>query len=287
MKTQSNTFKVLKEYMILTAATLLMDIGIYVFKYPNNFTFGGITGVSILLSKVTPLTTATINLIFNMGLLIVGIIILGKGFTSKTIYVSTLSAVMIYILEKIWYIPAPLTSEPMLELVFAVLLPALASAVLFNMNASSGGTDIIAMILKKYTSLNIGMCLLCVDIFIAVSTFIVFDIQTGLFALLGLMAKSLIIDNVIESINTCKYFNVICNNPEPICDFICSKLDRSATVYEAQGAFSHQKKYVIMTAMKRRQAVELRNFIRQTEPTAFILISNTSEIIGKGFRGFN
>lgn len=287
MKTQSNTFKVLKEYMILTAATLLMDIGIYVFKYPNNFTFGGITGVSILLSKVTPLSTATINLIFNMGLLIVGIIILGKGFTSKTIYVSTLSAVMIYILEKIWYIPAPLTSEPMLELVFAVLLPALSSAVLFNMNASSGGTDIIAMILKKYTSLNIGMCLLCVDIFIAISTFIVFDIQTGLFALLGLMSKSLIIDNVIESINTCKYFNVICNNPEPICDFICSKLDRSATVYEAQGAYSHQKKYVIMTAMKRRQAIELRNFIRQTEPTAFILISNTSEIIGKGFRGFN
>lgn len=287
MKTQSNTFKVLKEYMILTAATLLMDIGIYVFKYPNNFTFGGITGVSILLSKVTPLSTATINLIFNMGLLVVGIIILGKGFTSKTIYVSTLSAVMIYILEKIWYIPAPLTSEPMLELVFAVLLPALSSAVLFNMNASSGGTDIIAMILKKYTSFNIGMCLLCVDIFIAISTFIVFDIQTGLFALLGLMAKSLIIDNVIESINTCKYFNVICNSPEPICDFICSKLDRSATVYEAQGAFSHQKKYVIMTAMKRRQAIELRNFIRQTEPTAFILISNTSEIIGKGFRGFN
>lgn len=287
MEEQNKALKVIKEYAILTASTLLMDIGIYVFKYPNNFTFGGITGVSILLAKITPLSTATINLIFNMGLLILGIIILGKGFTTKTAYVSTLSAVMIYVFEKVWYIPSPITNEPMLELVFAVLLPALASAILFNMNASTGGTDIIAMILKKYTSLNIGMCLLCVDIFIAISTFIVFDMQTGLFALLGLMAKSLIIDNVIESINTCKYFNVICNEPEPICDFICQKLDRSATVYEAQGAFSHQKKYVIMTAMKRRQAIELRNFIRQTEPTAFILISNTSEIIGKGFRGFN
>ena len=97
------------------------------------------------------------------------------------------------------------------------------------------------------------------------------------------MAKSLVIDGVIENINLCKCFNIICDDPDPICDFIIRELNRSATVYKAQGAFSHHSKTVIMTTMKRSQAVHLRNYIKKVEPNAFILISNSSEIIGKGF----
>lgn len=277
----------IKDYLILSAAALLMDLGIYIFKYPNNFSFGGITGVSILLSQMTPLSTGTLNFIFNIGLLIIGIIFIGKDFALRTVYVSVLSSVFILFLEKNFPMSAPLTNQPLLELVFAILLPAVASAIMFNMQASSGGTDIVAMILKKYTSINIGAALLVVDSAISVSSFFVFDVTTGLFATLGLLSKSVIIDNVIESMNTCKYFNIITNNPDLICDFICQKLDRSATVFEAKGAFSHENKYVVMSAMKRYQAVELRNYIRQNDPKAFILISNTSEIIGKGFRGIN
>jgi uncharacterized membrane-anchored protein YitT (DUF2179 family) len=92
---------------------------------------------------------------------------------------------------------------------------------------------------------------------------------------------------VIENINLCKYFTIICDDPQPICDFILTKLNRSATTYRAEGAYGHQEKTVIITIMKRSQAVELRNFIRKTQPGAFIAITNSSEIIGKGFRGFN
>ena len=94
-------------------------------------------------------------------------------------------------------------------------------------------------------------------------------------------------DNVIENINLCKYFTIVCNDPQPICDFITQKLNRSATVYRAEGAYQHNQKSVIMTVMKRSQAVELRNFIHETQPSAFIAITNSSEIIGKGFRGLN
>ena len=131
--------------------------------------------------------------------------------------------------------------------------------------------------------MNIGTALLVVDIASVVMSFFVFGPTTGLFSSLGLMAKSLVIDGVIENINLCKCFNIVCDDPEPICEYIIHKLNRSATVYEAQGAFSHHKKTVIMTTMKRSQAVKLRNYIRRIEPTAFILISNSSEIIGKGF----
>ena len=92
---------------------------------------------------------------------------------------------------------------------------------------------------------------------------------------------------VIESINLCKYFTIICNDPEPICEFITKELNRSATVYQAEGAYQHNQKTVILTVMKRSQAVELRNYIRMNQPSAFIAITNSSEIIGKGFRGFN
>ena len=94
-------------------------------------------------------------------------------------------------------------------------------------------------------------------------------------------------DNVIESINMCKYFTIICNDPEPICEFITQKLNRSATVYHAEGAYQHNDKAVILSVMKRSQAVELRNFIHENQPSAFIAITNSSEIIGKGFRGLN
>lgn len=122
-----------------------------------------------------------------------------------------------------------------------------------------------------------------VDVAAVVSSFFVFGPETGLFSLVGLAAKSLVIDNVIESINLCKCFNIICDDAEPICSYIIHTLGRSATVYKAQGAFSHHQKTIILTTMHRGQAVKLRNFIRRTEPTAFILISNSSEIIGKGF----
>ena len=277
----------LKEYSMLTIATILLVVGVYVFKFPNNFSFGGVTGISVILAKVFHLSAGTYNFIINVALLVLGFIFLGASFGIKTVYVSLLSSLGLSALEKFFPMSHPLTSQPVLELVFAIVLPALSAAILFNMDASGGGTDIIAMILKKYTHFDIGMALFLVDFLITLAAFIVFDPETGLFSFCCLMAKSLVIDSAIENINLCKYFTIICNNPEPICNFIHTELDRSATVYQAQGAYSHQNKSVILTVMRRSQAVELRNFVKKTEPTAFIMITNSSEIIGKGFRGFN
>ena len=177
----------------------------------------------------------------------------------------------------------PLTDQTMLELCFAIALPALGSAILFNIGSSSGGTDIIAMILKKYSSFDIGKALLVTDIMITVAGCFVFNIETGLYSFLGLAVRSFMIDNFIESFNLSKYFNVVCDNPDDICDFLVHDLNRSATVVHAQGAFSGKDKYIVLTALNRPQAVRLRNYIKGNQPTAFILISNTSEIIGKGF----
>lgn len=274
---------VFKEYLIITVSTLLIVVGVYFFKFPNNFTFGGITGLSVILGRISIFSPSTVNMILNVLLLVLGFLFLGRPFGIKTVYASMLLSVCLSLLERFYPMTKPLTDEPMLELVFAIALPAFGSAILFNINASSGGTDIVAMILRKYTNIDIGNALIFSDLLITLSACFVFDIKTSLFSLLGLLTKSLIIDNVIESINLAKYFNVVCSNPDVICNFIVNKLNRSATVCDAQGAYSHTHKYIVFTALRRPQAMQLRQFIKQVEPNAFILITNTSEIIGKGF----
>ena len=256
---------------------------IYFFKFANNFTFGGITGFAVLVAKFTPLSASDFSFIANMLLLIIGLFVLGKKFAAQTAYSSILLSVTLSGLERIYPMSHPLTNEPLLELIFAIVLPAIGSAILFNIGASSGGTDVIAMILKKYTSVDIGKGLLASDILFTIAGFFVFDIKTGLYSLLGLTMRSTLIDSLIESLNRSKYFHVVCSEPEPICEFIKNDLKRGATIVLAQGAFTGDDKYIILTVLSPNEAIKLRNFIKAHTTGAFLLISNTSEIIGKGF----
>ena len=287
MKKRLKLLSTAQEYAVLTIATLIMVVGSYVFKFPNNFSFGGVTGIAVILAKVTSITPGTWTFLINMALLVLGFVMLGKSFGIKTVYVSVLMSVSLSAMEKLFPMSHPLTSQPVLELIFAIFLPAFASAILFNVGASGGGTDILAMVLKKYTTFNIGTALFIVDLLITVAACFLFDPQTGLFSFTGLMAKSLVIDGVIENINLCKYFTIICDDPVPICDFITKNLNRSATIFRAEGTYTHSEKTIILTVMKRSQAVMLRNYIHLNVPGAFMMITNSSEIIGKGFRGFN
>lgn len=282
-KSYINMEEKIKHFALLTGSTLVMAVGTYFFKFTNNFTFGGITGLAVLIADKTSISASDFSFIVNMLLLILGFIVLGKKFAAKTAYCSILLSVALSTLERVCPMDHPLTDQTMLELCFAIALPALGSAILFNIGSSSGGTDIIAMILKKYSSFDIGKALLVTDILITVAGCFVFDIKTGLYSFLGLTIRSFMIDNFIESFNLSKYFNVVCDEPEPICDFLVHELNRSATIVNAQGAFSGKDKYIVLTVLNRSQAVRLRNYIKENQPGAFMLISNTSEIIGKGF----
>lgn len=274
----------LKELPLLTLGTLLVALGVYFFKFPNNFSTGGVTGMAILLSALFPaVSSSTFASVLNIAFLVLGFVVLNRGFGFRTVYCSLLFSALLSGLE--WLIPmsAPLTGQKMLELFFAVLLPALGSAILFNSQGSTGGTDIIAMILKKYSNLDIGKALLCVDILVAGSTFFLISIETGLFSILGLVIKSLLVDSVIESLNRKKSFILVTAFPEEVSNYITQTLHRSATLWEARGAYSHERKWVVMSALSRTQAAALRRYLKELDPHAFMLITNSSEIFGKGF----
>jgi uncharacterized membrane-anchored protein YitT (DUF2179 family) len=284
---QQNVIKQkINEYAMITLGVMLVVVGVYFFKFPNNFTIGGVTGIAMIISSLfdSNISSGTLVLIINAILLIIGYIFLGKSFGNRTAYGSILLSVSLRLLEILVPMKGPLTNEPVLELAFAVILPSIGSALLFNIGASTGGTDIIAMLLRKFSSINIGRSLLITDLLLTLAAFLVFDVTTGLLSILGLFLKSTLVDTIIENLNLNKYFTIICENPKPICDYILNNIHRTATIFDAKGAFTEKDKKIILTVMNRSQAIRLRKFIKEVDSNAFLLITNTSEIIGRGFR---
>ena len=277
--------KKLKNFLLMTVVCVLLAVGVYFFKIPNGFATGGVTGIGTILAKLTPISAGVWIWALNIGLLLLGFIFLGKGNGIKTVYCSMFYSAITYVLELVVPLSEPLSNQPLLELVYAMLLTSIGAAFIFNADASSGGTDITALILKKYTSVDVGKALLAVDFIVAASSFFVFNIQTGLFSLLGLFAKAFIVDAVIDNLNTCKYFVVITEKREEISTFIMETLGHGVTVSSVVGEYTKQEKAMIHTVCKRVEAVKLRTKIKELDPKAFVIITTSSEIIGRGFRG--
>ena len=284
MADKKKIFEQVKYWTLLNAGALALAAGVYFFKSPNHFATGGVSGLSIILQPYIPLTQSQILMIINALMLVLGFIFLGRGCTFKTIYCSVVYSLENYLFELLVPLTGPLTNQTFLELVFAILLTGVGSAIMFNCGASSGGTDIVALILKKYTRLHVGRALLITDALIAASTFFIFDVEAGLFSMLGLFAKAFVIDGVIEDIGKSKYVTVITNEVEKIGGYIIDTMHRDYTTYTATGGYTGNEKHVLIVVCSRPEAVRLRAKAKQLDPASFIIVSDATEILGKGFR---
>lgn len=276
-------------WILINIGTLLTAAGVYFFKAPRNFATGGVSGLAIILAKyISPLTNnligqAELNLIINILLLIVGFIFLGRGCTFKTAYCSVVYSLEMALMK---YLPVdvPVTKDAVfLEFLYAMILTGSGSAILFFCKASSGGTDIVALIIKKYSKINIGRALLIADSVIACSTFFIFGVETGLYSILGLFIKSFLIDGIMDNIRQNKYLTIITSAPEAITPFILEGLHRGLTTYKARGGYTQEERTVIITTCKRTEALKLKQRIHAVDPTSFVIVSNANEIVGKGF----
>jgi len=276
--------KQLKSFIFMNIGCILLSVGVYFFKIPNGFATGGVTGIGTILGKLFPITPAVWIWILNGALLLLGFWFLGWKNSLKTIYCSMFYSALTYLFELFIPLSAPLTNQPPLELVYAMLLTAIGSAMIFNSDASSGGTDIAALIMKKFTDIDVGKALLAVDFVVAVSSFFVFNTQAGLFSLLGLFSKAFLVDSVIESLNTCKYFVVITTKREEISQYIIEALHHGVTVSDAIGDFTKEQRTMIHTVCRRAEAVKLKKKIKEIDPASFVIVTTSSEIIGRGFR---
>lgn len=277
--------KKIKEYAMCVAGALLVGVGVYFFKFPNNFSTGGVSGISVILGNYFHISSASVvSTVINAVLLVLGFLFVGRDCGVKTVVGTVVLSGSLLLFEKWVPMSGPITDEPMLELFFAILLPAVGSAILFNCDGSTGGTDIVALILRKHTDLNIGTALMISDIGITLCAFL-FGPKVGLFSVLGLVLKTVVIDNAIENINLCKCFSIITEHPSEISDYITNTLHRSCTIVEGTGGYTHLKKFLVIAALSRFQATRLQKYLRANFPTTFMMITNSSEVIGKGFRG--
>ncbi len=287
-------------WTLLVIGIVMMSCSVYFFQTPNDLTLGGIAGIAVIINSFIPapvneiFTQGVIMAIINIALLIIGLIILGKECTVRTIFCSLFYTGFIWLFEYLDVIGLinsavgreglrTLTDEPLLELVYAILFFGVGGAIVFNCGASSGGTDIIALILKKFTKLNVGMALMIIDMVIVLVSFYTFDVDKGLFSVLGLFTKSFLLDGVIESIGKTKYITIITTKPEEIGDYILKTVNHSFTAYDAEGGYSHEKRKILVTVCKRGEALKIKAKVKSVDPNSFVILTDANEILGKGF----
>jgi uncharacterized membrane-anchored protein YitT (DUF2179 family) len=274
-----------KEYILITLGCLLVAVGIYYFLVPSNLAAGGVSGLAMVIGRFEPgLPIGLMMLAMNIILFIIAFIFLGSGFGAKTIYSSLSLSGMIWILEQVFPIKSSIAGDMFIELVFGIMISAIGMGIIFNQNASTGGTDIIAKIINKYLHIDIGKSLLLSDFLITLLAAIAFDIKTGMYALLGVVINGFVIDTVIEGLNISKQVMIISTSPEAIKVFILNELGRGATVYTAKGAFTDMEKEIITTTIGRKQVVKLKNYVKKIDQKAFMTIVDAHETLGEGFK---
>jgi uncharacterized membrane-anchored protein YitT (DUF2179 family) len=280
--------KIVREYILITVGLALVAAGFYFFLVPNDLAVGGVSGLAMVINWYMPgLTIGAIMLVLNVVLFIIGFIFIGSSFGVKTIYSSFGLSGMIWALEKFCPMSGSITNDLFLELIFGILIGAVGLGMVFNQNASTGGTDIIAKILNKYFHLDIGKALLLADFFVTVLAGIAFGPKIGMYALLGVIINGFTIDAVIAGMNICKKVEVVSSKGEEVKKFIIEELDRGATLYTAKGAYTNEEKEIITTVLGKKQFIRLRNYIKEIDKKAFIMTYNVHETLGEGFKDIN
>ncbi|QGU96224.1 DUF2179 domain-containing protein [Clostridium bovifaecis] len=277
--------KHIKEYIMITVGYIILALAIKFFLAPNKIAGGGVTGIAIIINHLIPsFSVGSLMLIMNIILFIVGFIAIGGKFGAKTIYASLGLSGLISLLDKYISPEVALTHDLLLATLFGTFLSGIGMGIVFNANASTGGTDILAKILNKFIHLDIGKSLLIVDFVVAVAAGLTFSPEIGMYGLLSVILNGITIDTVIEGMNTCKAIIVMSSKNDLINKYIIEELDRGCTLFEGKGAYSGSKIDVLYTILDRKEFIKLRNYIREIDKKAFITVSEAHEVLGEGFK---
>lgn len=277
--------KAIKEYILITIGIFLVAVGIYYFLVPSNLAAGGVSGLAIVINKFIPaIPVGLLMLGMNIILFIIAFIVLGSNFGAKTIYSSLGLSGMIWAVEKIYPITSPLVDDLLLQLLFGIFISGIGMGIVFNQNASTGGTDIIAKIINKFLHIDIGKSLLLSDFLITLAAGATFGIKIGMYALLGVILNGFVIDSVIQGLNVCKQVTIISSKSEEIKKYIIEELGRGVTIYDGRGAYTGETREVLMTILGRKEFIRLREYIKELDKRAFISVSNVHEVLGEGFQ---
>ena len=270
--------KLLKEYAIQSGALAIIACAVFFFLVPSHASVSSIAGLAIILANFVPLSVATIVMILNIALLVLAFFLCGKEFFLKTTYASIVLPVFLYILERIFPNFTSFTNDPTLDVSCYIFLVSVGLAILFNRNASSGGLDILGKILNKYFHLDIGKSMSLVGMCIALSSAFVYDSKTVVLSVLGTYVNGMVLDHFIFGQSLKRRVCIVSEKEEEVRRFIIEKLHSGATIYEAIGAYKMEVRREIITIVTKSEYQKLINFMKKTDPKAFITIYKVNDI---------
>ena len=270
-----------QDMAVITFATFIVAVAVFFFMMPNNLAIASIAGLAVVLQKFIPLSVATISLIFNVGLLIIGFIFVGREFGGKTVYTSVILPIFVGILEKLFPKYNGLTGDPFLDMICYIFIVSIGLSLLFNHNASSGGLDIIVKILNKYLHIDKGKAMSIAGMLVSLSAVFAYDTKTVVLSVLGTYLNGIILDYFLFGTNIKKKVCILSRKNEEIKKYILKNMHSGATLYKVIGAYNNEEHEEVVAIVNKREYGILMQYIRRTDPDAFVTVSTINEVMYK------
>ncbi|HLR34474.1 MAG TPA: YitT family protein [Tissierellales bacterium] len=274
-------YKTIICYFGIGAGVFLMAISLNFFLEPNTIAPGGVTGIGIILKKVTGFPVYLTNLVINIPLFIIGIMILGKAFGAKTLFATVgLSFFLKYVPYEV------LTKDLLLSAIFGGVIMGVGLGIVFKFGGTTGGTDLAGSILNKFfPGLSIATFMMLIDLVVVVAAGIVDKkIETALYSIISLYLTAKIIDLILEGLGYMKAFLIITEKPEEISQAVIEDLNRSVTLFKGKGMYTKEKKDMLLCVVNRSQFTKLKEIVTVIDEKAFIMVTEMHEVIGEGFK---
>lgn len=276
--------KTVKKYVVITVAAVLFGAGISLFIDPNNLAPGGVSGLSIILSRLVPIETGTLFMLLNIPIIALGVWKFGWKFILSTLYAIFVSSAATNIFQKM----EPLTKEPLLGALFGGVLVAIGLGYVLKSGATTGGTDIIVKCLKqKKPHLKTGTIFLVIDsIIIGIGGIVFGNMDTVLYSAVSAVATSQMLDLVLYGRDGAKMIYIISSVPTAITERILKELEVGVTYLSGTGAYKKEDKQVIFCVVKKQNAYKVEEIVKQEDSSAFMIISSAAEIYGEGYKSY-
>lgn len=270
----------LREYGLITAGSVLIAAAVGFFMVPGDLVLGSVAGLAMVLSQMLPLRVATLNMILNILFLLLGFIFMGRSFGAKTVYASVLYPALVWGIDMVLPDLASMTGDTWLDLLCFIFLVSAGQAILFHVNASSGGLDVPAKILNKYFHIDIGKAVTVCGLVTVVSSVLVYDLRTMIVGILGTYLNGVVVDEFVSGFSRKKRVCILSDRHEEIKEYILHKLSRGVTVYQAVGGFEGKERPELVTILTKTEYAQLMAYVRRTDPDAFLTVTAVSEVAG-------
>jgi uncharacterized membrane-anchored protein YitT (DUF2179 family) len=270
--------------LLVISGSIIMGIGYTLFLIPFHLVPGGLSGVSIMLNYLFHLPVGLVIIVLNIPVLLISYRFLSRKYVFTTLAGMLSSSLLIDFFNQILKWPKG-TENMLLAAIYGGLLLGLGLGLVFRGEASTGGSDVIGLILNKYLGVSVGMGIMITDFIIISASGLVFrQLEAPLYGYIVLFISSRVIDLVLEGWNFSKMVIITSSQPQPIADFILHQLDRSGSALKSRSLYLNREGEIIITVIHRKQLAELKAFIKKTDPEAFVIVNNTYEVLGKGFK---